>query len=75
LQWVLSKYDLSDTKFVIWGQSIGAGVATTALANLLETEADGRKLTAISGLVLETLFVDLRSMLVALYPQKFLPYR
>ena len=27
------------------------------------------------GLVLETPFVDLRSMLVALYPQKFLPYR
>ena len=51
------------------------GVATTALANLLETETDGRKLTAISGLVLETPFIDLRSMLVALYPQRFLPYR
>jgi fermentation-respiration switch protein FrsA (DUF1100 family) len=75
LQWILGKYDLSDTKIVIWGQSIGAGVATTALANLLETETDGRKLIAISGLVLETPFVDLRSMLVALYPQKFLPYR
>jgi uncharacterized protein len=75
LQWVLGKYDLSRTKIVIWGQSIGAGVATTALANLLETETDGRKLNAISGLVLETPFVDLQSMLVALYPQKFLPYR
>ena len=75
LQWVLGKYDLSDTKIVIWGQSIGAGVATTALANLLETETDGRKLNAVSGLVLETPFVDLQSMLVAIYPQKFLPYR
>ena len=75
LQWVLGKYDLSDTKIVIWGQSIGAGVATTALATLLETETDGRKLTAIFGLVLETPFVDLRSMLVVLYPQRFLPYR
>ena len=75
LQWVLGKYDLSDTKIVIWGQSIGAGVATTALAHLLETETDGRKLNAVSGLVLETPFVDMRSMLVAIYPQKFLPYR
>ena len=75
LQWVLGKYGLSGTKIVIWGQSIGAGVATTALANLLETETDGRKLTAISGLVLETPFIDLQSMLVALYPQKLLPYR
>jgi fermentation-respiration switch protein FrsA (DUF1100 family) len=75
LQWVLGKYHLSKTKVVIWGQSIGAGVATTALANLMETETDSRKLTAISGLILETPFVNLRSMLVALYPQKFLPYR
>jgi alpha-beta hydrolase superfamily lysophospholipase len=75
LQWVLGKYDLSSAKIVIWGQSIGAGVATTALANLLETETDDRKLNAISGLVLETPFVDLQSMLVVLYPQKLLPYR
>lgn len=75
LQWVLSKGDLSNTRVVIWGQSIGAGVATTALANHLETETDRRKLAAVSGLILETPFVNLRSMLVALYPQKFLPYR
>jgi uncharacterized protein len=75
LQWVLSKGDLSNARVVIWGQSIGAGVATTALANHLETETDHRKLAAVSGLILETPFVNLRSMLVALYPQKFLPYR
>jgi uncharacterized protein len=75
LQWVLSNNDLSNTRLVIWGQSIGAGVTTTAMATLLETETDRRKLAAISGLILETPFVNLRSMLVALYPQKFLPYR
>ncbi len=31
--------------------------------------------TAIHGVVLGTPFVDIKSMLVALYPQKFLPYR
>jgi fermentation-respiration switch protein FrsA (DUF1100 family) len=75
LQWVLSKIDLSNTRVVIWGQSIGAGVATTALATHLETETDCRKAAVVSGLILETPFVNLRSMLVALYPQKFLPYR
>ena len=75
LQWIFNKYDLSKTKLVIWGQSIGAGVATTALAELLESEKDQKKLDAVRGMVLETPFVNLRSMLVALYPQKFLPYR
>ena len=75
LQWVLGRYNLAKTKIVIWGQSIGAGVATTALASFVKTETDDQKLAAISGLMLETPFINLRSMLIALYPQKFLPYR
>jgi uncharacterized protein len=60
---------------VLWAQSIGAGVATTALASLLESGVDAIKLSCIRGLLLETPFIDLQSMLVALYPQKILPYR
>ncbi|EXJ95730.1 hypothetical protein A1O1_00854 [Capronia coronata CBS 617.96] len=73
LNWVLTRYDPDRTKVVVWGQSIGAGAATVGLANLSRTDKDG--LQRISGLLLETPFVDLKAMLVALYPQKFLPYR
>jgi uncharacterized protein len=72
LDWVLARCD-SDTSIVLWGQSIGAGVACVGLASLLERSPDGFK--RIRGLLLETPFIDLRAMLVALYPQKFLPYR
>lgn len=73
LKWVLTKYPPDQTKIIVWGQSIGAGAATVGLANLLR---DGKtNLHRISGLLLETPFVDLKALLIALYPQKFLPYR
>lgn len=73
LRWVHTRYDPGQTKIVVWGQSIGAGAATVSLANLLR---DGKGHSSrISALLLETPFVDLKAMLVALYPQKFLPYR
>ncbi|KAK4229101.1 Alpha/Beta hydrolase protein [Podospora fimiseda] len=55
---------------IIWGQSIGCGVAT----NLAAT---GRipPTMPIKGLILETPFVSVRSMLETLYPQKWLPYK
>ena len=55
------------------GQSIGAGVASVGLANLLNSGTGS--LQPFCGLILETPFVDLKAMLLALYPQKFLPYR
>ncbi|KAL8688006.1 MAG: hypothetical protein Q9224_004996 [Gallowayella concinna] len=68
---------------LLWGQSIGAGVATTALANLsslhprsIDGTGPGRPAPPpISGLLLETPFVSVRAMLTAIYPQKWLPYR
>lgn len=72
LKWLLKRYDPS-TKIIIWGQSIGAGAASVGLANLVKHQPGS--VNRISGLLLETPFVDLRTMLVALYPQKFLPYR
>lgn len=55
---------------LVWGQSIGSGVAT----NLAATG----KLPAnmpIRGLLLETPFVSIKAMLEAIYPQKWLPYK
>jgi len=73
LNWVLDRYDPS-TNIVIWGQSIGAGAASVGLANLLNRRHPDAQ-DRVAGLLLETPFVDLKTMLVALYPQKFLPYR
>lgn len=73
LRWVKERYRGEKIKIVVWGQSIGAGVATVSLANQLVHGKDSLK--RLSGLVLETPFVDLKKMLIALYPQRFLPYR
>ncbi|EXJ73317.1 uncharacterized protein A1O5_03077 [Cladophialophora psammophila CBS 110553] len=73
LEWTQSRYNHDGTRFVVWGQSIGAGIATVSLANL--SRHGNANLQRFSGLLLETPFVDLRAILLALYPQKFLPYR
>ena len=70
IDWVYQNHDSEDTTLILWGQSIGAGVATTALAAMLEN-----KPRANVHLVLETPFTELKDLLIALYPQKFLPYR
>ncbi|KAK4100610.1 hypothetical protein N658DRAFT_427102 [Parathielavia hyrcaniae] len=55
---------------LVWGQSIGSGVAT----NLAATGRIPSRLP-IRGLLLETPFVSIRAMLETLYPQKWLPYK
>lgn len=52
----------SPDRLILWGQSLGAGVACSAAR-------------PHSDLLLETPFVNVRAMLLALYPQKWLPYR
>ena len=71
LQWATTNYPGS--KIILWGQSIGAGIATQAMADWMKDnpDADDR----ISGLLLETPFVSVRRMLEALYPEKWVPYR
>ncbi|OLN81722.1 Protein ABHD13 [Colletotrichum chlorophyti] len=55
---------------VLWGQSIGAGVATNLAA------WDGFPPTLrLRSLVLETPFTSIKEMLGAMYPQKWVPYR
>lgn len=61
----------SNTRFVLWGQSIGAGVATSVAASISRSSSAG----TLDGLILETPFVSVRDMLVTLYPQRWLPYR
>ena len=85
MSWVSQRYP-PDSKLVLWGQSLGAGVAAKALAAQIEkrTSHTSESVTApqeemetlkVSGLVLETPFTSIRDMLVAIYPQKWLPYR
>lgn len=76
LDWVTEQYGpLPNTRIVLWGQSIGAAVATTALATRQDSATRSADGPTITGLLLETPFTSLRAMLIALYPQKFLPYR
>ncbi|KAL0935197.1 Protein ABHD13 [Colletotrichum truncatum] len=55
---------------VIWGQSIGAGVAT----NLAAYEGFLPKVP-LKWLILETPFTSIKAMIEVLYPQKWVPYR
>ncbi|ODH13690.1 hypothetical protein ACO22_07001 [Paracoccidioides brasiliensis] len=75
LRWVQNTYvlDGEHTRLVIWGQSIGAGVATGLLMQNLSSRATNP--VRVNGVILETPFVNTRRMLEALYPQKWLPYR
>ncbi|KAK2048214.1 alpha/beta-hydrolase [Colletotrichum somersetense] len=55
---------------ILWGQSIGAGVAT----NLAAWEAFPST-ARLRSLILETPFTSVKDMLATLYPQKWVPYR
>ncbi|GAB7344251.1 hypothetical protein MBLNU457_2129t2 [Dothideomycetes sp. NU457] len=61
-----------DHGIVLWGQSIGAGIATNAAAEHVKKTDDNQH---IEGLILETPFVSVRRMLAALYPERWVPYR
>ncbi|CAJ2500570.1 Uu.00g034230.m01.CDS01 [Anthostomella pinea] len=57
-------------KLILWGQSIGSGVATNLAA---ENSMPGN--VRLDSLILETPFTSIRAMLEVLYPQKWLPYK
>lgn len=72
LEWIASQPrgdSASRVPVVLWGQSIGTGVATNLAASLelLPKNVD------IKLLILETPFTNIRDMLVTIYPQKWLP--
>ena len=55
---------------LLWGQSIGSGVATNLAAEYAMPDN-----CRLNSLVLETAFTSVRAMLEVLYPQKWLPYK
>lgn len=80
LDWVSRTYEASQDQLhiILWGQSIGAGIATVTAAQYMKREASyppSKKPLNIDAILLETPFVSVRRMLSTLYPQKWLPYR
>ena len=74
LEWITSQHKADSghrIPTIFWGQSIGAGVATSLAAH--HTVFSGR--LALQMLILETPFTSIRDMLVTIYPQRWLPYR
>jgi uncharacterized protein len=74
LNWIASQHEANAADAVpviLWGQSIGAGVATNLAAN----PGLFPKNLSLKTLILETPFTNIRDMLVTIYPQKWLPYR
>lgn len=61
----------SSVPVIFWGQSIGAGFATSLAArqDLFPSSL------SLKVLILETPFTSIRTMLETIYPQKWLPYR
>lgn len=57
-------------EIILWGQSIGSGVATNLAAEHLMPDN-----LHLNSLILETPFTSIRAMLEVLYPQKWLPYK
>lgn len=75
LDWASKTYG-DDIELVLWGQSIGAGIATQAAASYLRNNSEeSRTRPTISRLILETPFVSIRRMLAALYPENWVPYK
>ncbi|KAJ5809055.1 uncharacterized protein N7503_001273 [Penicillium pulvis] len=82
LNWVSATYPSPDTncQVFLWGHSLGAAVASSAMSKYL-TRMDappptrGVPLLPISGLIMEAPISNIKDMLIALYPQKWLPYR
>lgn len=70
LDWASCSHPQART--IIWGQSLGAGIALRAIANSV---AHRSPQSHVRGMILETPFVSLRRMLETLYPQRWLPYR
>lgn len=86
LNWVSETYASPETdlEIVIWGHSLGAAVASSAVSTYIARQHEGRissntssnkPLAPISRLILEAPTSSIKDMLISLYPQKWLPYR
>ena len=70
IQW-LEQYGAQHkvTKYILWGQSLGASVALSAALFA------GLKQMAIHAVVLETPFTAIKDVMAEIYSAKYLPYR
>lgn len=68
LEWIRDYSSNQEVNVILYGHSIGAGVACYAAAN------NSFPNVKIRGLILETPFTSVSDMLRSLYPQKWLPY-
>ncbi|KAJ5513271.1 hypothetical protein N7463_002823 [Penicillium fimorum] len=85
LNWVSETYASleTDLEIVIWGHSLGAAVACSAVSTYIARQYEGqtsntssnKPLAPIAGLILEAPTSSIKDMLISLYPQKWLPYR
>ncbi|KGO58921.1 hypothetical protein PEX1_090190 [Penicillium expansum] len=86
LNWVSETYASPETdlEIVIWGHSLGAAVASSAVSTYIPRQHEGRissdtnnskPLAPISRIILEAPTSSIKDMLISLYPQKWLPYR
>jgi pimeloyl-ACP methyl ester carboxylesterase len=76
VNWAVQTYgqDAENAELILWGQSIGSGVAAYTASKHLET-MNTTGVARISRLVLETPFVSIKSMLAAIYPDWWVPYK
>ncbi|KAI5204478.1 alpha/beta-hydrolase [Aureobasidium subglaciale] len=76
VNWAVRSYGQNpeNTELILWGQSIGSGVAAYAASKYLGSSNDPGTIP-ISRLVLETPFISIRSMLAAIYPDWWVPYK
>lgn len=68
LEWVQNQCSGRKVDVILYGHSLGAGVACFAAANNTNSNVN------IVGIILETPFTSASDMLRTLYPQKWLPY-
>ena len=68
LEWIQTQHPGRSVDVILYGHSIGAGVACFAAANNPSSNLK------IAGIILETPFTSVAEMLRTLYPQKWLPY-
>ncbi|KAJ5112886.1 hypothetical protein N7456_001420 [Penicillium angulare] len=73
LTWVSNTYleTNTDCQIILWGHSLGAAVASSALSTYLAHSNP----IPVSGLIMEAPISNIKDMLIGLYPQKWLPYR
>lgn len=68
LEWMSKRYPDQTVDVILYGHSLGAGVACFAAAK------NSNLNVKIKGIIFETPFTSVSDMLRGLYPQKWLPY-